>query len=78
MIRRIFFELDIGGGFSSIFVSLFCIDVMNKSTVAMLCLGVYILVAIWSGINPVEPGTWLVEVLTSLVPVILLVVLYFR
>ena len=51
---------------------------MNKSTVAMLCLGVYILVAIWSGINPVEPGTWLVEVLTSLVPVILLVVLYFR
>lgn len=43
-----------------------------------ICLALYLIVLIWSGIAPVDRGVWVVEALTSLVPVIILAILYWR
>lgn len=39
---------------------------------------IYAIVFIWSAINPVDRAVWIVEALTSLVPVVILIILYFK
>lgn len=43
-----------------------------------ICLTLYIITAIWSGIHPFDTTTWIIELITSAVPVILLIILYNR
>jgi putative membrane protein len=49
-----------------------------KNIIPYSCLALYLIVAVWSGFNPVERGTWVVEILTSAVPVAILVIMYIR
>ena len=49
---------------------------MNKTPKIILLL--YIIVLIWSAFNPTDRAVWLVEALTSMVPVIILAILYWR
>jgi putative membrane protein len=50
---------------------------MNK-IVALICLILYSGIATWSAINPIDRTTWLIEFLTSAVPVLILVILYIK
>lgn len=45
---------------------------------AKICLLVYVIVFIWSAISPSDRGVWVVEALTSLLPVVILAILYWR
>lgn len=49
---------------------------MKKSKLPFIFLAFYAVVFIWSAINPVDRGVWVVEAVTSLVPVVLIVALY--
>jgi len=51
---------------------------MKKITFPGFLLLIYFLVFIWSAIKPVAMDVWIVEALTSLVPVILLWILYVK
>ena len=48
---------------------------LNLKTILLLA---YIMLFIWSAINPIDFNVWWVEALTSLIPVVLLIILYFR
>jgi putative membrane protein len=50
---------------------------MNKK-VALICLILYSCVAAWSAINPVDKGTRLIEFITSVIPVLMLAILYIK
>ncbi len=51
---------------------------MKTSKLPALLLCLYCVVLIWSAINPVDRGVWVTEAITSAVPVVLLVIVYFR
>jgi putative membrane protein len=44
----------------------------------IIALTIYVIIFIWSAVNPVDKGVWVVEAITSLIPVVLLVVLYIK
>ncbi len=50
----------------------------QKNIVPLCCLVLYLIVAIRSGINPLERGTRVVEILTSAISVVILVIMYMR
>lgn len=50
---------------------------MNK-IIAAICLVIYILVAVWSGFSPTDYEVRKVEIMTSAIPVLILVIIYFR
>lgn len=50
----------------------------NKKIIPLLCLLAYLLVTIWSGIRPLVWDVRLVEILTSAIPVLILVIMYMR
>jgi putative membrane protein len=43
-----------------------------------ILLGIYILIFIWSAINPTDRGVWWVEAITSLIPVVLVWIAYIK
>lgn len=49
-----------------------------KNITPVFALSIYILVFIWSAINPVDYKVWQIEAMTSLLPVLLLVILYIK
>ncbi len=51
---------------------------MKKHFVPLTLLALYAVEFIWSGINPVYFDVWVVEALTSLAPVLILVILYLK
>ena len=50
---------------------------MKKRT-PLVCLIIYLCVAIRSAVNPYETTTWIIEILTSALPVTILAILYYR
>lgn len=50
---------------------------MKKRT-PLVCLIIYLIVAVRSGIQPYETTTWIVEILTSAIPVTILTIMYVR
>ncbi|MBP6884214.1 MAG: DUF2238 domain-containing protein [Candidatus Pacebacteria bacterium] len=51
---------------------------MRKNLVPAILLTIYVVLFIWSGINPFDKGVWFAEALTSLVPVLILFIMYIR
>lgn len=51
---------------------------MKNTQTAIVLLVAYSALFVWSGIQPFDRGVWLAEALTSLIPVVLLVVLFVR
>ena len=49
-----------------------------KKHIPLGCLIIYLLIAVRSGINPYDSGTWIIELLTSAVPVVILTIMYFK
>lgn len=50
---------------------------MTKYNLPFFILIIYIILFIWSGVAPVDRGVWIVESITSFVPVAILIYLYF-
>jgi putative membrane protein len=50
---------------------------MKKYYFPGVLLAIYIIVFIWSAISPVDYSVWVAEAITSLVPIVLLLVLFF-
>jgi putative membrane protein len=51
---------------------------MRKNLLPTVLLLAYVALFVWSGIHPFDRGVWLAEALTSAVPVVILIILYFR
>lgn len=51
---------------------------MRSNYTPLLCLIIYLSTALRSGINPYEQTTWIVEILTSFIPVLILIIMYMR
>ncbi len=51
---------------------------MKNHEVPIILLAIYAVVFIWSSINPVDRPVWIVEAITSLIPVVILFILYLK
>lgn len=51
---------------------------MKNTQMAIVLLVAYSALFVWSGIQPLDRGVWLAEAFTSLIPVVLLVILFVR
>jgi len=53
------------------------IDIFKAHKIPVTLLVIYLIVFAWSGYNPVDYDVWVVEAITSVIPVLILGVLYF-
>ncbi len=51
---------------------------MKNHKVPLSLLVVYLIVLIWSAVNPTDRSVWIVEAITSFVPVLILLILYIK
>jgi putative membrane protein len=51
---------------------------MKNHKIPIILLALYAIVFVWSAINPLDRSVWIVEAITSLIPVLIVSILYFK
>lgn len=51
---------------------------MKNHKVPLILLAIYALVFIWSAISPIDREVWVIEAITSFLPVLILLILYYK